>query len=176
MPQVKRCNGIYDCWDRIDEDQCDILSIDEESYQKRMAPATDDHPSTPIVVDVAILSIYEIDEVMLHYMSRIKLDLMWYDHRIKLNNLKEEEYKNLLSKREQDKLWLPILRFTTSAKVKFTDKDNSVDIMALKLGTFRSNTRHEVAENFVFEASYFSETIQCCDNTVSFSCRDLGTH
>ncbi len=116
-----------------------------------MAPVSWEHPSTPIVIDVNVLSVYRMDEVMLHYMSRIKLDMIWFDHRIGLNNLKDEEHENLLSKVEQDKLWLPYLRFTTSAKIKFSDTDDSVSIMALKKGSFKTNSVNHVAENFVFE-------------------------
>ena len=90
---------------------------------KRMnlAPAKSDKRKKAIVtihVDIVnILSILEDSEV---FNVQFKLTKIWQDRRLTYLNLKNESFKNIVSKKEGNAIWYPVVLFTNTANTDQT--------------------------------------------------------
>ena len=78
-----------------------------------------------IHVDVSnILSISEDSEI---FSVQFNLKTIWQDPRLTYLNLKNESYKNLVSKTEGDAIWYPVILFSNTANTDQTLVCNSID-------------------------------------------------
>ena len=104
-----RCNGITNCIDGSDEDDCKLIYI-PESYKKISPPiqenvATHEKKVFPVFTFVKILSIGTIDTVNMVVDLDIEISLTWKDHRLYFLNLREGE--NGITSQTSKQLWLP---------------------------------------------------------------------
>lgn len=86
-----------------------------------LAPAESDKCKKAIVtihVDIVnILSILEDTEV---FNIQFKLTKIWQDRRLTYLNLKNESFKNIVSKKEGNAIWYPVVLFTNTANTDQT--------------------------------------------------------
>ena len=138
-----RCNFLYDCPDRSDELNCEIVSIEQNEYRKNFPPVSNG-TKTDIFVSMDILSISNIDEIARTFTSKLTLSFQWRDQRITFNNLSPQG--NFLTISRLDQIWLPPLLFSnTKDFISITGKDH-IDVKILRQGTPSLNKASELNE------------------------------
>ena len=138
-----RCNFLYDCTDRSDELSCEIVSIENEKYQKIFPPVSNG-TKTDIFVSIDVLSITHIDEMARTFTSRLKLYFQWRDQRITFNNL--SPHGNFLRDSLLDHIWLPPLYFSNSKGwILITGKEH-ITVNILRQGPPYLNQASELNE------------------------------
>ena len=90
---------------------------------KRMnlAPAKSDKRKKAIVtIHVDIVNILSISEDSEVFNVQFKLTKIWQDRRLTYLNLKNESFKNIVSKKEGNAIWYPVVLFTNTANTDQT--------------------------------------------------------
>ena len=108
-----RCNGEYNCPDRSDEANCDIISVDDSYLTYYPAPPVkgEGNNKSDIFLSVALKSVLDIKEVESNINVQFVLSLRWKDPRITYRNLKEEDFLNKINLDEFEKIWRPVVVF-----------------------------------------------------------------
>ena len=81
----QRCDRLFDCKDKSDEDNCEIVQMHKESYIKEVPPFKHGQ-SVDIHVSILLLTINRI-ELPSTFNAKIKLNLFWKDYRLTFTNL-----------------------------------------------------------------------------------------
>ena len=99
-----RCDLINHCDDNSDEFYCDKIRIDEQSYDKDMAPVDkfDKGGKRRVYLNVTDLLIEEINFVQSEFLVRFTLHMSWRDERLTFLNLHNGD-KNLIPLHEISK-------------------------------------------------------------------------
>ena len=85
-----------------------FLSLqDEFKIISGIATKTSQRSKLAIPLSVDLWSISNIRENDETFKVKFKLDMKWKDSRLTFINLKEDEYKNIISPQEAEKIWLP---------------------------------------------------------------------
>ena len=103
---------------------------------------------------VNLKDITDIKELEMKYTVHMKVELRWYDSRIKFRNLKLDSRSNLLEKNETDQIWTPQLLFLGSNGIGYVEAgQNNVGqsekfistgfVSILRYGMARSNNPDE---------------------------------
>ena len=100
----ERCDLINHCDDNSDEFYCDKIRIDEQSYDKYMAPVDkfDEGGKRRVYINVTDLLIEEINFVQSEFLVRFTLHMHWRDERLTFLNL-HNVHKNLIPLHEISK-------------------------------------------------------------------------
>ena len=143
IPMEQRCDGRAQCWDTSDEFNCRFVEIKEDTYLKSIAPkspGSDEENREPLKVDLKLIvtKILKITEVESKISMKLQLTLSWIDERLMFVNLRGEvgngSEENMLSKRMQDKIWLPNLIFVNTDKQEMTIHDGKSIAFVMKEG------------------------------------------
>ena len=89
-----RCDGIPQCLDESDENECNLIIINKDLYNKKYPPRN--YQALDVKVQVIIISIYQLNELDMTFNSKITLSLEWYDKRVTFSNLKLKDFTNLV--------------------------------------------------------------------------------
>ena len=105
-----RCNKRFDCDDKSDESNCNLLKLDENSFLTLHPPMQEKKLNIEISID--LLSIFNIDEINMKFHCKLRLTMKWRDSRLTFVNLMEKG--NILSLDNIASIWIPILEFDNS--------------------------------------------------------------
>ncbi len=78
ISMVKRCNGVADCEFNLDESDCNLVDIYNNTYQKEYPPFQSDGSAISIKISVAIISIGSFEEIGMTFTVKFSILLEWY--------------------------------------------------------------------------------------------------
>ena len=147
-----RCDGIYQCLDKSDEDDCNLITINKEIYNKDYPPRIEGSP-LEVKVYVIIVAIQGIKELKMSFNSKLTLALEWYDERVLFSNLKTEDLTNLLGYQKSTEIWIPPLIFNNTKQNEMVVLDQTASLFINKRGTPQMAHRSSVNEDFYYQGS-----------------------
>ena len=102
----KRCNGVKDCKDNSDEEDCHLIEI-PNTYKKLAFPKRRQGSNTSVTLKTRVLieSINLIDTTEMVMEVTVKITMKWADGRLKFTNLLNHT-KSLVPTKTVEKLWL----------------------------------------------------------------------
>ena len=145
-----RCNFLYDCPDRSDEWNCEMVSIEKNEYQKNFPPVSNG-TKTDVFVGMDIVSISNIDEMARTFTSKLKVSFHWRDQRMTFNNL--NPHGNFLRHSWLHQIWLPPVLFSNTKEfILITEKDDAV-VKILRQGPLSLNKASELNEGKTYRGA-----------------------
>ena len=142
----KRCDRLFDCQDQSDENNCEIVKMNLDSYIKEIPPFKHGD-SVPIHAAIYLLSINKI-ELPSTFNAKIKLILYWKDYRLTFTNLQPNG--NILEEKNRLSIWMPPLQFTNTPK-RILENDDETTISVIRTGKYVLNEINELHEARVFK-------------------------
>ena len=144
-----RCNRLFECIDKSDENDCTNLLVDKESYAKDMPPFTDG-TKVKVIASLILMSVDKIDLTSATFNAKIKLILKWVDYRLTFTNLLKDG--NIVGKDMKQEIWVPPLRFT-NAPIESLINDQETTISIIKEGKYELNDITELHEARMYKGS-----------------------
>ena len=77
IPLDQRCDGVPDCYNSFDEQNCNIFTIDSANYRKELAPHQRNDQMTNVWININIYSISSIDETDMSFTAKFCIELDW---------------------------------------------------------------------------------------------------
>ncbi|XP_076049413.1 uncharacterized protein LOC143030094 [Oratosquilla oratoria] len=124
IPLETRCDLKYDCLDRSDEVNCELITFPSD-YKKDLpprSPGEEGETSLPIRFSVTIESISLETTQMTMQLSYI-FRLTWYDNRVDFYNLKGNISLNMVPFGRMGELWSPVIGFVNTDGNQHTKTD-----------------------------------------------------
>ena len=143
-----RCDGIPQCVDKSDEDECYLITIDKDLYNKKYPPI--DYKKLDVKVHVMIRSIQQLNELDMTFNSKITLSLEWYDNRVTFSNLKPKDFTNLVEYEKASDIWIPPLVFNNTKEDIKVVLDKKSDLFVNKRGLPIMARRSMVNEDYLY--------------------------
>ncbi|KAL7646767.1 UNVERIFIED_CONTAM: hypothetical protein RMT77_002022 [Armadillidium vulgare] len=109
LPWNVRCNGVVDCDDKSDEEECNQLVKDKGYSVHVPPPPRANEKSLYIYYDVTLFNIYDITSIERSIKIQAEINLSWYDKRIQFWNIAKNE--NI----EMKDIWKPELTLVGDA-------------------------------------------------------------
>ena len=147
-----RCDGIFQCEDKSDGDDCDLFDTDKETYNKDYPPRKEGKP-VEVKVNVSIVAIQNIKEIDMTFSTKFTLSLEWYDERIRFSNLKNEDLTNLVGYQNMEKIWIPPLIFNNTKKNIMVVPQPTASLFINKRGNYTVAPPSSVNEDFYYQGS-----------------------
>ncbi len=73
----KRCDGVSDCLNSFDENNCEMVRIEASLYRKEYPSLQMDGTETIVKISVDILSIGSFEEIAMTFTVKFLIRLMW---------------------------------------------------------------------------------------------------
>ncbi|KAB7496153.1 Gamma-aminobutyric acid receptor subunit beta-3 [Armadillidium nasatum] len=109
LPWNVRCNGLVDCLDKSDEDECNQLAKDKGYSVHVPPPPLANEKSLYIYYNVTLFNIYDITSIKRSIRIQAEINLSWHDKRIQFWNIAKSENINMKD------IWKPELTLIGNA-------------------------------------------------------------
>ena len=151
----QRCDGKFDCYDKTDEKECQLVTEDP-SYSKGISPPPAKHMSfCELFLSVDIYEILKLDEIGRIFEIKFKMFVTWIDPRLTYQNLKTNKNLNVLQLEGQRKIWTPDIIFTNTknSDQSIIDEKSSIRVLPDKDFFYEPSTFTERRNTYKFPGS-----------------------
>ena len=93
----------------------------------------------PILVSAHIQSVLEIKELEGFWQTKVVFELSWYDQRLVMQNLKDDDDRNILADEERQLIWFPKIIFANNGEALRMVLDDKASIIVKREGEARPN-------------------------------------
>ena len=133
----QRCNQRKDCTDGSDEMECRIIVL-EKGYQKeKPAPPIDQiSEKNSVNINMKLESVQRISETQGSITLLFHMEMQWWDPRLNFENLKKTTELNILTRKESEKIWVPVLVFNNTQNKLETSNDKKTVVFVTRDGDF----------------------------------------
>ncbi|XP_071542888.1 uncharacterized protein [Panulirus ornatus] len=134
IPLEYRCDLKYDCLDRSDESNCDIINKAED-YKNDLPPRLSDEKyalSLPVIVKMGIESVTVYTTQMTMHLS-YEIQMTWFDNRLTFLNLKTNNSLNKVPFTSMMELWSPTVGFINTEGHQHTTVDVETSLYLQRL-------------------------------------------
>ncbi|XP_071516802.1 LOW QUALITY PROTEIN: uncharacterized protein [Panulirus ornatus] len=177
IPLENRCDLKYDCLDRSDEVNCELISKPED-YKNDLPPRLSSKKEDlrlPVILHISIETITVYTTQMTMQMS-YEIEMIWFDNRLTFRNLKTNDSLNKVPFTSMMELWSPTVGFINTEGNQHTmvDLETSLYLHRLQPPSGRdSGAPGEVElfpgeENPVTLTRKYSTTFGCDFNLVLY--------
>ena len=80
-----------------------------------------------------------------------RLDLEWFDPRLKLHNLQPTTNENMLMEEEKRMIWIPSVTFVNTAGQEQSVQDNSSLVTVDRRGSLQMSSEEEVKNIYIYQ-------------------------
>ena len=77
IPLDQRCDGVPDCDNGFDENNCQLLKADSGNYRKELEPHQRNEDRVNVRVNFIIFALGSIDETDMTFSAKFLIDLEW---------------------------------------------------------------------------------------------------
>ena len=112
-----RCDNTANCEDASDEEGCDNVLVDPNSYNKKYPPIPEEGMAMEVKVHIRIEKLHNIRELDMTYATKFTLTMEWFDSRLSFKNLLDGDLTNLVKEESKSQLWIPPLFLTTQMPI-----------------------------------------------------------
>ena len=147
-----RCDEISQCLDKTDEDDCNLITINKEVYNKAYPPRVEGG-LLDVKADIIVVAIRNIKELDMTFNSKITLSMEWSDERVKFSNLKTKDLTNLLGYKKSTEIWIPQLVFNNTRNNFLVLHDPKASLFINKRGNPKMAPHSSVNEDFHYKGS-----------------------
>ena len=149
-----RCDGLSQCSDGSDEDECNLVAIQEPSYDKAYPPRKKKGHPIDVKVTINLDAIQKIEALEMTFTSKLTLWLEWYDERITFSNLKSEDLTNLIGYEKALGIWIPPLIFNNTNNNLIVALDQTAILSSSKRGLPKMANKHSsINEDYLYAGS-----------------------
>ena len=156
----ERCNQMANCRDESDEEGCKILHL-KKGYKMRVPPISissgKNMKPAPVKVSLLLYKVVAIVEEDHSIELQFQITIEWKENRATYHNLKDESYMNALSKKDTNRIWLPLVVYTNTDQQQTTrlgeNWEWSTNVLVKKEGGFERSDSEVLAEIEVFKGS-----------------------
>ena len=163
-----RCDKIFHCEDRSDEEDCDYFVVDSSTYNKKYPPVSDEK-ETEVMVYIVIEKIQNIKELDMSFDVKFTLALEWLDSRLKYKNLLNSHWTNLVKEENKNDVWIPALVFNNTNKNVMIQNGPKSALFVRKKGKHVNSPLTSVNEDFFYKGSE-NTLILKVDYSLTFQC------
>jgi len=157
IPIQERCDGELQCGDDSDELSCKTLYWAEggiDAYTQELPPTPYEETvgdKLPILISADIQNVLELKELEGFWQTKVVFDLLWFDQRLLMQNLKEDDHFNILADEERQLIWFPEIIFGNNDEVKRMVLDKKADIIVKREGVGYENDLSDLTAAELFD-------------------------
>ncbi|XP_069937796.1 uncharacterized protein, partial [Cherax quadricarinatus] len=177
IPHENRCDLKYDCLDRSDEADCELVSQPAD-YRKDLPPRlgtgkNDSSLQVTLHINIESATVYTTEMTMqLSY----EIDMVWLDNRLDYRNLKMNDSLNKVVYKTMMSLWAPTVGFVNTDDFQNTtlDEESSLYLQRLQPPVTRDNSAPGEVDlfpgrkNSVFLSRKYNTNFTCDFNLVLY--------
>ncbi|CAL4064074.1 unnamed protein product, partial [Meganyctiphanes norvegica] len=151
IPHSSLCDLKFDCLDESDESASEKVRP-ASKYLKDLPPRNSGEGSLPVILNIQIESV-NIDTVEMTMETSWELSQIWYDIRLKFQNLKISDSLNLQTFTEIKKLWTPTVGFVNTKNYEHTLVDEETRMLIMKRTPFITRDSSVAAEVEIYSGT-----------------------